>query len=145
MVRIAFTLIGGRAWAGGYNYLSNLLTGLGKFCSGKVQPVFSGLFGPRILLYLLFKVLKSCWIVLLNHVCGPCFVPWSLSDFRIKRLLMTIDVDLRNVNFWLALVFPRLPGFPICNIAICPFVFAPSWWKRELGFAFKLLPADTLC
>ena len=39
MVRIAFTIIGGRAWAGGYNYLTNLLTVLAKFSSGKVQPV----------------------------------------------------------------------------------------------------------
>ena len=39
MIRVAFTLIGGTIWTGGYNYLLNLTRALSEHASGRVQPV----------------------------------------------------------------------------------------------------------
>jgi glycosyltransferase involved in cell wall biosynthesis len=39
VIRVAFTLIGGKGWTGGYNYLLNLLRALSDHASGRVQPV----------------------------------------------------------------------------------------------------------
>src|SRR4051794_21405633 len=38
-MRVAFTMIGGRHWLGGYNYLLNLFRVLRKHGTGQVQPV----------------------------------------------------------------------------------------------------------
>jgi hypothetical protein len=41
--RVAFTLIGGAHWTGGYNYLVNLLVAIDRYESDRVRPVlFSG-------------------------------------------------------------------------------------------------------
>jgi glycosyltransferase involved in cell wall biosynthesis len=39
MIRVAFPLIGGRQWTGGYNYLLNLVRVLGAFGSARVAPI----------------------------------------------------------------------------------------------------------
>ena len=39
MIRVAFTMIGGKNWTGGYNYLLNLVHALAEHVSGRVQPV----------------------------------------------------------------------------------------------------------
>ncbi len=39
MTRVAFTLIGGKNWTGGYNYLLNLLQALSDHASASLQPV----------------------------------------------------------------------------------------------------------
>ena len=39
MIRVAFTLIGGKNWMGGYNYLLNLVRALSDHASSRVQPV----------------------------------------------------------------------------------------------------------
>lgn len=40
LIRVAFTLIGGRHWTGGYNYLLNLGRVLAQHAPGRLQPVF---------------------------------------------------------------------------------------------------------
>jgi glycosyltransferase involved in cell wall biosynthesis len=39
VIRVAFTLIGGKNWMGGYNYLLNLVRALSDHASSRVQPV----------------------------------------------------------------------------------------------------------
>jgi glycosyltransferase involved in cell wall biosynthesis len=39
MIKVAFTLIGGKNWTGGYNYLLNLVRALSEHASDRVQPV----------------------------------------------------------------------------------------------------------
>lgn len=46
MIRVAFPLIGGRDWTGGYNYLLNLLQVIDAHAPGRIQPVV--LFGPEV-------------------------------------------------------------------------------------------------
>lgn len=46
MIRVAFPLIGGRLWTGGYNYLLNLLRVVQSAAPGRISPVV--LFGPEI-------------------------------------------------------------------------------------------------
>src|SRR3954471_7177242 len=42
-IRLAFTLISRKAWAGGYNYQLNLFNALAKYCRGAITPVvFAG-------------------------------------------------------------------------------------------------------
>ena len=39
MIRVAFTLVGGKNWTGGYNYLLNLVRALSEHASGRMQAV----------------------------------------------------------------------------------------------------------
>ena len=39
MIRVAFTLVGGKNWTGGYNYLLNLVRALGEHAFGRMQAV----------------------------------------------------------------------------------------------------------
>ena len=49
-LRVAFTLISRRNWAGGYNYQSNLFAALNKYCPGEIAPVvFAGKRGDAAL------------------------------------------------------------------------------------------------
>ena len=42
-LRVAFTNIPRRLWAGGYNYQSNLFVALNRYCPGEILPVvFAG-------------------------------------------------------------------------------------------------------
>ena len=42
-LRVAFTHISRRLWAGGYNYQSNLFVALDRYCPGEIAPVlFAG-------------------------------------------------------------------------------------------------------
>ena len=43
-LRVAFTHIPRRLWAGGYNYQSNLFAALSRHCPGEIKPVmFAGI------------------------------------------------------------------------------------------------------
>ena len=43
-LRVAFTNISRRLWAGGYNYQSNLFAALNRYCPGEIIPVvFAGI------------------------------------------------------------------------------------------------------
>lgn len=39
MIRVAFTMLGGKNWKGGYNYLLNLVRALAEHSSQRIQPV----------------------------------------------------------------------------------------------------------
>ena len=147
MVRIAFTIIGGRAWAGGYNYLTNLLTVLAKFSSGRVQPVL--FLGTDLDQELLQPLLAIDGVeVIYSHYFNVSRHAWSLfkslifgSDLGIKRLLMkhSIDVVFENARFFgLGLGIPVIAWIPDLQHRDMPnlFTFA-AWWKRELGFRFQ--------
>ena len=148
MVRIAFTIIGGRAWAGGYNYLTNLLTVLAKFSSGRVQPVL--FLGTDLDHELLQPLLVIDGIeVIFSDYFNSSRHAWSLfqslifgSDLGIKRLLMkhSIDVVFENARFFgFSLGIPVIAWIPdlqhrdMSNL----FTFA-AWWKRELGFRLQI-------
>lgn len=148
MVRIAFTIIGGRAWAGGYNYLINLLTVLGKFCSGKVQPVL--FLGNDLDLELLQPLLAIEGVeVIYSDYFNNSRGSWSLirslilgSDFRIKRLLIkhSIDVVFENARFFgFCIGIPVIAWIPDLQHRDLPTLFPPfSWLKRELGFRLQI-------
>jgi len=148
MVRIGFTIIGGRAWAGGYNYLINLLTVLASFCSGKVQPVL--FLGNDLDLELLQPLLAIEGVeVIYSDFFNESRGSWSLirslifgSDFRIKRLLMkhSIDVVFENARFFgFRIGIPVIAWIPDLQHRDMPTLFSSfSWWKRELGFRLQI-------
>ena len=62
-MRVAFSLIGGKNWTGGYNYLLNLLSVLASETPDAVQPVlFAGADVPEAELAP-FRALSGCVVV----------------------------------------------------------------------------------
>ena len=148
MVRIAFTIIGGRAWAGGYNYLINLLTVLSKLSSSRVQPVlFLGtdldqellqpllaIDGVEVIYSDLFNDSRHAWSLFQSLIFG--------SDLAIKRLLMKhcIDVVFENARFFgFGLGIPVIAWIPDLQHRDLSSLFTfAAWWKRELGFRLQI-------
>jgi glycosyltransferase involved in cell wall biosynthesis len=146
---IAFTLIGGHAWVGGYNYQINLLKALVKYENTRIQPWlflgsdvdqkihdrFKEIIGLKIIQSEVFNQKNKTARLIKSILFG--------RDDAALRLFSEhqIDVVFEAANFygW---------RFPIPAIAWVPdmqhrqlkhlFNFF-SYWKREIGFRFQLL------
>lgn len=148
MIRIAFSLIGGKNWTGGYNYLINLLNVLDNYCPNKVKPVLfiSEDIGAEDILP--FRKLKSVCIVI-----TPIFNKERKKLSLLKSLILGVDDSIKNlfsehkidVVFENAQFYGRRLNIPV--IAWIPdfqHIFLPqlftfySWWKRELGFRAQI-------
>ncbi len=86
MKNIAFTLIGGHAWAGGYNYQVNLLKALVNYEKKRIQPcLFLGLDVDQKI-YDRFKE-----IVGLKIIQSDIFNEKNKSRRLIKSIFLGID------------------------------------------------------
>lgn len=149
MKNIAFTLIGGHAWVGGYNYQINLLKALVKYEETRIQPWlflgsdvdqkihdrFKEIIGLKIIQSEVFNQKNKTARLIKSILFG--------RDSAALKLFLEhkIDVVFEAANFygW---------RFPISAIAWVPdmqhrqlrhlFNFL-SYWKREIGFRFQLL------
>lgn len=149
MKNIAFTLIGGHAWVGGYNYQINLLKALVKYEKKRIQPYLFYGFDVDQKIHDRFKE-----IIGLKIIQSDVFNEKNKTVRLIKSIFLgkdnsalklfsehQIDVVFEAANFygW---------RFPIPAIAWVPdmqhrqlrhlFNFF-SYWKREVGFRFQLL------
>jgi len=147
--RVAFTLIGGNEWAGGYNYQINLLSALMQYEKNRVQPIlflgvdvdskilsrFNEINGLTIIQSSVFDKKHSLYRLFQAIICG--------KDFSAYRLFSSYQIDIvfESANFygW---------RFPISSMAWIPdlqhkhlkhlFNFF-SYWKREIGFRAQVL------
>lgn len=149
MIRVAFTLIGGKNWTGGYNYLLNLVRVLSDQASDRVQPVL--FFGTDI---------DEQDAAPFDTIAGAEVIRSAVFDGarkgkRLRQALLTgcdqaaatafavqgIDVVFEPAQYygW---------RFPVPAVAWIPdfqhrylrhlFDFK-AYWKREIGFRAQIL------
>jgi len=145
---VAFTLIGGYAWFGGYNYQVNLIKALLKYQHARVNPIL-----------FLGEDTDKRIVDRFKEIDGLHIIQSTTFDEKLKltRLLKAIffgkDYQALNIfsTYQIDVVFEvaNFYGwrFPIPSIAWIPdlqhrqmkhlFSFF-GYWKRELGFQFQL-------
>lgn len=144
MIRLAFTLIGGRNWTGGYNYLLNLVRALATHRPDVITPVlffgedttpsdaapFEGIAGTEVVRDAAFdesrRTNSLARAMLLGH------------DAAIQRAFAhaQIDVVFENAQFngW-RVPHATIAWIPDFQHRYLPHLFGRiAWWKRELGF-----------
>ena len=149
MIRVAFTLIGGKDWTGGYNYLLNLVRALSDHASGRVQPVL--FFGTDI---------DEKDAAPFEHIVGAVVTRNSVFNEarkgkRLRQALLT-GCDRAAATAFAAqdinVVFEPAQfygwRFPVPAVAWIPdfqhrhlkhlFNFK-AYWKREIGFRAQIL------
>jgi len=148
LTRVAFTLIGGKDWTGGRNYLLNLLQALASHQQGAVTPVlftasgskpslgeFACLPGVEIVESRLFDARGRKARLLQSLVWGR--VPALTRLFAQQR----IDVVFEAAQFfgW-RLGIPVVAWIPDFQHRALPHLFSRmAWWKREIGFRAQIL------
>lgn len=154
MTRIAFTLIGGKTWTGGYNYLLNLLRVITQRRPAELQPVL--FFGTDVDTddARPFRVIDRVEIV-----TSPAFngdrrhvsLLRSLvlgADPATRRLFQEqrIDVVFENAQFHGArLGIPAIAWIPDFQHRELPQLFSrAAWWKREIGFRAQIAAGRTI-
>ncbi len=154
MIRIAFTLIGGKSWTGGYNYLLNLVRVMAKYHPEAVTPVL--FFGTDI-----DPVEAACFAAIQGTevVMSPCMnqarKQASLTrsvflgvDAPVQKLLRANDIDVifENAQFFgQRLGIPAIAWIPDFQHRGMPHLFSrPAYWKRELGFRAQIAGSRTI-
>jgi glycosyltransferase involved in cell wall biosynthesis len=143
MTRIAFTLIGGKSWTGGYNYLLNLLQVIAKHRSGFLQPVLffgTDVADDEVRPFLAIRGVKIVTSSMMNTDRRTASLLKSVflgADPAIQRLFkeQQIDVVFENAQFHGArLGIPAIAWIPDFQHRELPQLFSrAAWWKRELG------------
>jgi len=153
MTRVAFTLIGGNNWTGGYNYLFNLLSALSKYQADRITPVlFIGeqcgkemdsllsIHGVEVVItpFLNEKRRKTS---LLQALC------WG-RDSGMRKLFkqQRIDLVFESAQFWgWRLGIPAIAWIPDFQHKNLPHLFSRgAWWKREIGFRIQVASGRTV-
>jgi glycosyltransferase involved in cell wall biosynthesis len=146
-LRLAFTHISRRLWAGGYNYQSNLFAALDKYCEGEIAPVlFAGEQDDRE------------EVAALAAIPGVVVVRSPAFDRRRASLLSAlalgldkpavrafrgagIDVVFESARFfgW-RLPIPAIAWFPDFQHRRLPHLFSrAAFWRRDLGFRAQII------
>ncbi|NOJ43533.1 glycosyltransferase family 4 protein [Bradyrhizobium australiense] len=150
-LRLAFTHIPRRLWAGGYNYQSNLFAALSKFRSGEFAPVlFAGTGDDDADLAPLaaipdVEVVRSAAFD--GRVGLAAALAWGLdreavAEFRTHR----IDAIFEAARFfgW-RLPYPAVAWFPDFQHRRLPQLFpATARWRREAGFRMQIASGRTV-
>lgn len=149
MKNIAFTLIGGHAWVGGYNYQINLLKALVKYEKKRIQPyLFLGSDVDQKI-YDRFKEITG-----LNIIQSNVFNKKNKTVRLIKSIFLgkdnaalklfsehMIDVVFEAANFYgWRFQIPAIAWVPDMQHRQLKHLFNFFYyWKREIGFRFQLL------
>lgn len=153
-MRVAFTLIGGKDWTGGYNYLLNLLSVLGKCQKDRLTPVlfvgdacsaedfaaFADMPGVELVKTPLLNAPRRGRSLIQAMLLGRDLSVLPL--FREHR----IDVVFESAQFfgW-RLGIPAIAWIPDFQHKVLPHLFTRSaWWKREIGFRAQVAGGRTI-
>jgi glycosyltransferase involved in cell wall biosynthesis len=145
-LRVAFTNISRRLWAGGYNYQSNLFAALNRYCPGEIVPVvFAGISddpaelgalaripGVEIVQSPAFDRRRSSLVAALALGLDRA----AAMEFHGRR----IDVVFESARFfgW-RLPFPAVAWFPDFQHRRLPQLFSlAARWRRDLGFRAQM-------
>lgn len=153
-MRVAFTVIGGKDWTGGYNYLLNLLTVLeqhqkdrltpvlfvGEACSADDVAAFSDIPGVELVRTPLLNASRRAGSLMQAMLLG--------RDVAVRRLFHAhrIDVVFESAQFfgW-RLGIPAIAWIPDFQHKMLPHLFSRSaWWKREIGFRAQVAGGRTI-
>jgi len=151
-IRMAFTIISRRRWAGGYNYLRNLFAALNDHCPGAVTPVvFAGLGDDADDLEHLGRVggVETVRAAAFDQnpvgVAGAFLLGQdqaAIAEFHRNR----IDAVFESARFfgW-RLPYPALAWIPDLQHRQLPNLFpTPARWRRELGFRAQIAAGRTI-
>lgn len=153
-MRVAFTLMGGKDWTGGHNYLLNLLSVLGKYQKDRLTPVlfagdacsaddiaaFSDIPGVELVKTQLLNAPRRGRSLMQAMLLGRDLSVQCL--FREQR----IDVVFESAQFfgW-HLGIPAIAWIPDFQHKVLPHLFGRSaWWKREIGFRAQMAGGRTI-
>lgn len=149
MIRVAFTLIGGKNWTGGYNYLLNLVRALSEHASGRLQPVL--FFGTDI---------DEQDAAPFDTITGTVVIRSAVFDGarkgkRLRQALLTgcdqaaatafatqgIDVVFEPAQFYgWRFPLPAVAWIPDFQHRYLRHLFDfKAYWKREIGFRAQIL------
>jgi glycosyltransferase involved in cell wall biosynthesis len=151
-IRLAFTIISRRRWAGGYNYLRNLFTALNDHCPGAVTPVvFAGLADEISDLDDLARIggVETVRSRAFDYdavgIAGAFLLGQdraAVAEFRRYR----IDAVFESARFfgW-RLPCPAFAWVPDLQHRLLPNLFPPqARWRRELGFRAQIASGRTI-
>jgi glycosyltransferase involved in cell wall biosynthesis len=149
-VRLAFTHIPRRVWAGGYNYQSNLFAALSKFRPGEFAPVlFAGAGDEADLAPLAaipgVEVIRSAAFDSRAGLVAALALGLdreAAAEFRTHR----IDAVFESAHFfgW-RLPYPAIAWFPDFQHRRLPQLFpAAARWRREAGFRMQIASGRTI-
>ena len=153
-MRVAFTLIGGKNWTGGYNYLLNLVSVLAEHEAGEITPVlffgndideaelapFAAASGVEIVRSSVMNQARKTASLLRGLLFG---VDGPARDLFCKH---RIDVVFESALFfgwrWR---FPTIAWIPDFQHRALPRLFTMTGrWKRELGFRAQIASGRTI-
>lgn len=153
-MRVAFTLIGGKQWTGGYNYLRNLVQVLAEHVPGRVTPVlffgedtepadadpFRRVAGAQVVHTPLMNERNKRGALIRSLLLG--------RDTGIQRLFteQRIDVVFESAQFFgRRLAQPAIAWIPDFQHRALPQLFTRAgYWKRELGFRAQVAAGRTI-
>lgn len=145
MIRIAFTLIGGKKWTGGYNYLLNLVRALEEQSSIKSVLFFGeDVDSEEILPFHTFEKVEIVTNKAFNSsrkLKSLCYSITFGRDPIIQRAFAEHKIDVFfEVGNYFGWNFgtPGIAWIPDFQHRYLPHLFSKSYyWKRELGIAFQ--------
>ncbi len=152
--RVAFTLIGGKNWTGGQNYLINLLRIVAEQTPGQLTPVlFVGSDAAEADLAP-FLALPGCELVRSpglderHHSASllRCLLLGRNAHFSALLAAHRIDVVFESaVFFGWRLGLPAIAWMPDLQHRLMPHHFTRfAWWKREIGFQAQIRSGRTV-
>ncbi len=149
MTRVAFTLIGGRHWTGGYNYLLNLVRALATHSPDAITPVmffgtdtdaadaapFAAIPGVEIVRTPVFdEARKKGQLVRALALGRDAAVQAQFARHRIDGVF-----ESAQFHGWRA-AQPAIAWIPDFQHRFLPQLFGRAgYWKRELGFRAQVL------
>ncbi|MHB8915675.1 MAG: glycosyltransferase family protein, partial [Thiobacillus sp.] len=153
MIRVAFTLIGGKNWTGGQNYLHNLLAVVAQYQAAALTPVlfvgednaeaatsFRAISGLQV-------VYTSCLNLRGRAPALLKAILWG-KDSCMERVFKQHQIDLvfESAQFfgW-RLDIPAIAWIPDFQHRGLPHLFTrAAWWKREIGFRAQVMGGRTI-
>jgi glycosyltransferase involved in cell wall biosynthesis len=151
-LRVAFTIIPRRIWAGGYNYQSNLFAALNRYRQGEIAPVvFAGEQDDAADLEALARIpgVETAQSAAFDRRRAGLAAALSLgldyaavAEFRERK----VDVVFESARFfgW-RLPYPAVAWFPDFQHRRLPQLFSPAArWQRELGLRAQIASGRTI-
>jgi glycosyltransferase involved in cell wall biosynthesis len=151
-LRVAFTIIPRRTWAGGYNYQSNLFAALNRYRQGEIAPiVFAGEQDDAADLEALARIpgVETAQSAVFDRRRAGLAAALSLgldyaaiAEFRKRQ----VDVVFESARFfgW-RLPYPAVAWFPDFQHKRLAHLFSPAArWQREFGFRVQIASGRTI-
>ena len=148
MIRVGFTLIGGRNWLGGANYLFNLLQAVERHAPGEVQSVLFVGTDATTESVARFQNLDGCEIVRTNAMNDANKLRALVSSLlfgRYRPFVRELATQRIDVMFEAAIYFgwrlgtPVLTWMPDFQHRALPQNFRRfGWLRRDLGYRAQM-------